>query len=50
LKLSLEELAFIKEAVSNSTIKGEAAKFVGNVLDKLEKEFTSLYDKENKNK
>jgi hypothetical protein len=48
LRLNLEEVAFIKEAVANSTIKGSNAAFVAEVLEKLEKEFSRLYEKENK--
>ena len=47
MRLSLEEVAFVKEAVAGSTIKGENAAFVAGVLEKLEKEFSRLYEKEN---
>ena len=42
MKLNIQEVFFLKNAVENSTVKGADAPFVTEVLGKLVKEFTKL--------
>lgn len=43
MKLEINEVQILNQAMSNSTIKGSDAKAVSDIIIKLEKEFERLY-------
>ncbi len=43
MKLEINEVQILNQAMSNSTIKGSDAKTVSVIITKLEKEFERLY-------
>ena len=43
MKLEINEVQILNQAISNSTIKGSDAKTVSVIINKLEKEFERLY-------
>tara|TARA_R110000824_G_scaffold103361_2_gene245542 strand:- start:646 stop:795 length:150 start_codon:yes stop_codon:yes gene_type:complete len=43
MKLEINEVQILNQAMSNSTIKGSDAKTVSDIIIKLEKEFERLY-------
>ena len=50
MKLEINEVQILNQAISNSTIKGSDAKTVSVIINKLEKEFERLYKLQEKSK
>ena len=50
MKLEINEVQILNQAISNSTIKGSDAKTVSVIITKLEKEFERLYKLQEKSK
>tara|TARA_E500000318_G_C3559522_1_gene212755 strand:- start:247 stop:393 length:147 start_codon:yes stop_codon:yes gene_type:complete len=48
MKLEINEVQILNQAMSNSTIKGSDAKTVSDIIIKLEKEFDRLFKAQEK--